>query len=188
MRGMHQDWKATLQRSAVFSACGTYRYSLTRSWNEGERNPAVFIMLNPSTADAEKDDPTIRRCMGIARSLGCVGIQVVNLFAVRATRPVEMKAALDPVGPENLDHVLRAIDHRNVCPGLMPGPVICAWGTLGGHLGQDEVVMPGIAPYQPQCLDITKHGFPRHPLYVRRDVILRPYLGRSTARPASSAT
>jgi hypothetical protein len=174
-----------MTRSAVFSACGSYRYSLTRSWQSGARNAAIFIMLNPSTADSERDDPTIRRCIGIARSLGCVGVHVVNLFAFRATDPRDMKAARDPVGPDNLVYVQQAIAYRHEHSRLRPGPVICAWGTHGGHLGQDEIVMDALATCSPSCLGVTKHGFPRHPLYVRRDVILQPYRGRSSSRPAT---
>lgn len=170
-----------MEKSAVLSECGHYRYSLSRSWHEGVRSPAVFIMLNPSTADAERDDPTIRRCIGMGKSLGCVGIRVVNLFAFRASRPHDMKAANDPVGPDNLAHVLQAIERHNDHHGLMQGPVICAWGTHGGFMGQDETVMGWITSCKPSCLAITKHGFPRHPLYVRSDFVLRPYPGRSSS-------
>ena len=167
-----------MERGAVLSDCGRYRYSLSRSWEEGQRSSAIFIMLNPSTADAERDDPTIRRCIGIARRLGCMGIHVVNLFALRATNPRDMKAAPDPVGPENLDHVRKAIAHQTAPHGLIRGPVICAWGTHGGHMGQDEKVMSLLTSCTPYCLEITRHGFPKHPLYVRSDFVLRPYPGR----------
>lgn len=173
-------WSDVIEKCAVLSDCGKYRYSLSRSWEEGARSPAIFIMLNPSTADAERDDPTIGRCIGMGKRMGCVGIRVVNLFAFRATRPLDLKAADDPVGPDNFEHVLQAIERRNDHHGLMQGPVVCAWGTHGGFMGQDVTAMSWIASYKPTCLEITKHGFPRHPLYARSDFVLRPYPGRSS--------
>src|SRR3954454_15761859 len=92
----------SLEQNAVISACGRYRYLLSRQVGPGLRT-ATFIMLNPSTADATNDDPTIRRCIGFARQWGCGRLAVLNLFAVRATDPAEMKRADDPVGPENRD-------------------------------------------------------------------------------------
>ncbi len=89
-----------LEPNAVISECGRYRYVLTRQVGPGTRT-ATFILLNPSTADANNDDPTIRRCIGFARQWGCGKLTVLNLFAVRATDPQWMKAASDPVGPEN---------------------------------------------------------------------------------------
>ena len=109
----------------------------------------------------------------------------MNLFAVRETNPHDMMAACDPVGPDNLTYVHQAIAYRNEHPSLPEGPVVCAWGMHGGYLGQDEIVMDGIASDRPYCLGATRQGFPRHPLYVRRDVVLRPYLGRSTIQPAA---
>lgn len=86
-----------LPRSAVLSDCKTYRYALWRQFGESERC-AAFIMLNPSTADAETDDPTIRRCVDFAASWGCGRLLVLNLFAVRATSPKDMKAHTAPSG------------------------------------------------------------------------------------------
>ena len=84
--------------TAVISGCGTYRYLLTRRAGPGER-AAAFILLNPSTADAATDDPTIRRCLGFARRWGCGRFFVLNLFAFRATYPAELRWADDPIGP-----------------------------------------------------------------------------------------
>lgn len=168
-----------MEKSAVISNCGKYRYVLTRTWGNGIRNKAVFIMLNPSTADAEKDDPTIRRCIGMAKSMNCVGIKVVNLFAVRATSPVDMKKASDPVGEKNHEYVERALFAIDADPRLLKGPIICAWGVHGGYMDQDETMMGWIDWRNPYCLGRTKAGFPRHPLYVRNDFILMPYEGRT---------
>src|SRR5215213_9378089 len=101
-----------LTGSALFSACGRYRYLLTRQLGEGalgQAKMATFIMLNPSTADATRNDPTIRKCIGFAQRWQCDTLQVLNLFAVRATLPRDMKRADDPVGPDNLDWFAQAI-------------------------------------------------------------------------------
>jgi hypothetical protein len=94
--------------SAVVSPCGTYRYLLTRQLGAGTRL-GTFIMLSPSTADAERDDATIRKCVGFARRLGCAGLQIVNLFALRAADPAALRLADDPVGSENAVWIGRAI-------------------------------------------------------------------------------
>ncbi len=90
-----------IEQSAVFSPSRKYRYVLRREWGDTERKMAVFIGLNPSTADETTDDPTIRRCMGYARDWGCSGLYMLNLFAVRATDPKDMLADLNPVGADN---------------------------------------------------------------------------------------
>lgn len=150
---------------AVISPCERYRYRLTRKWGEGKC--CGFIMLNPSTADATQDDATIRRCMSYARAWDCTELIVVNLFAFRATEPKDMLAAADPVGPDNQNHIEWAA--RNV-----DGPLICAWGALGGHLGQDQLTLEWLkaAGATPMALSMTKQGHPGHPLYLKAD--LRP--------------
>ena len=120
-----------LEDNAVISACGRYRYLLTRQVGPGPRT-ATFIMLNPSTADATNDDPTIRRCIGFARQWGCGRLAVLNLFAFRATEPADLKRAEEPVGPEN-----RAWFERTLL-GTPDGPVVCGWGVHGEHMGQDR--------------------------------------------------
>lgn len=148
--------------AAVISPCGAYRYTLTRTWGPGKM--AVFVMLNPSTADARQDDPTIRRCRGFARREGCGGLVVVNLFAFRATSPADMKAARDPVGPQNDATLIRVLDDAD-------GPIIAAWGAHGSYRGRDREVAGLIdAPWM--CLGLTKAGAPRHPLYVKGDAPL----------------
>ena len=88
------------EAGALLSSCGTYRYRLWRYWHT-EREPLIFIMLNPSTADAMQDDPTIRKCIGFAKRLGFGGIEVVNLFAYRATDPRDLRANGYQVGPDD---------------------------------------------------------------------------------------
>lgn len=157
-----------MQRGAVFGAGGRYRYSLTRRW--AEKGPTVaFVLLNPSTADAHRDDPTIRRCIGFARGWGFAALEVVNLFAFRSTQPAGLRAAPDPVGPEN-DHYLVA--------ALRRAPhALAAWGVHGGLLGRADAVLALAARHRRrlQCLDVTKAGFPRHVLYLRSGLRPRPY-------------
>lgn len=197
------DKVAYIAKGATISACGNYRYRLWREWRNhpapshwdmwteddgspcldgageqlGEPLSCVFIMLNPSTADGEQDDPTIRRCVQFAQREGYDRLEVVNLFAWRATSPKDLFAVSperDPVGHENERHVFRVLDKA--------GLIICAWGAHGGHIDQDETMMGWIdalnyndAPVM--ALGVTKGGFPRHPLYLRNDAPLIPYCG-----------
>jgi len=153
-------------KDALISPCGQYRYWLTRRWNEAK--PLLpFIMLNPSTADADNDDPTIRRCISFADRDGFGGIAVINLFAFRATSPTDMKAAADPVGPDNdywLIRVLKSAVEQDK-------PVLAAWGAHGGFRARDNYVrgMAELHGAKLVCLGATKDGHPRHPLYVKGD-------------------
>lgn len=139
---------------------------------------ATFIMLNPSTADATVDDPTIRKCLGFCRRWGCGSLQVVNLFGIRATSPRDMMSAADPVGPRNRRAVARALRRHRCAADIDPGPVVCAWGAHGGFLGQDREMIARLRQHEwvePMCLGVTRAGHPRHPLYVRLDTPLVPY-------------
>jgi hypothetical protein len=141
---------------AVLSPCRTWRYLLTRPAATGGERTVVFIGLNPSTADESRDDPTTRRCVGFARDWGFARIELVNLFAYRATRPAELRAAPDPVGPDNAAALEAAVERADL--------VVCAWGNEG--VGQEaDAVLDAVA--RPFCLALTMRGAPRHPLYVR---------------------
>lgn len=153
------------QNLAVFSRCRSYRYVLARSWEPDEPATAlvaVWLMLNPSTADAAVDDPTIRRCAVFSRREGAAGMLVLNLFAVRATDPTSMLRHPEPAGEHN-DAVLGAAVE------LLPDALwIAAWGAHGGHLGRATTVRRALAgtvqlhhlgPY-------TTAGEPGHPLYL----------------------
>jgi hypothetical protein len=105
---------------ADLSPCGTYRYLLGRRVGDGQR-AALFVMLNPSTADASDDDPTIRRCRRFARREGCGLLEVVNLFAYRATDPVALRLAEDPVGPANDHFISKAVERAAL--------VVVAWAS-----------------------------------------------------------
>ena len=149
-----------IRKDALISDCGTYRYWLSRSWDDGSRKLA-FVMLNPSTADASIDDPTIRRCMGFAKRERFGGILVVNLYALRATDPSDLLRADDPIGPRN-EHWL-----REVFVNAGQGNVVCAWGTKGGQ--QAKWISKSLGGFGCVCLGKTKDGHPRHPLYVKSD-------------------
>ena len=117
-------------------------------------------MLNPSTADGRRDDPTIRRCVGFARREGFTGIRVVNLFALRATDPAELKSAGDPVGAESDSAILDAVRSSEF--------TVAAWGAKGVLCGRDEAVLQLLEGHPIWCLGTTKMGHPRHPLPVRK--------------------
>lgn len=152
--------------TAVISPCGTYRYRLERTWDADEPKVA-FIMLNPSTADAEKDDPTIRRCIGFAKSWGFGGLIVGNLFALRATDPRELYSYSDPIGPDNNAH-LRAI-------GMCAEQIVCAWGAHGSLHDRASGVAAMLDAYNLSALTITKKGQPGHPLYVSAEIQPKAY-------------
>lgn len=160
---------ADVQKSAEISACEQYRYLLERRWGEGA--PLVFVMLNPSTADADKDDATIRKCIGFATRYGYNAIAVVNLFAFRATDPKDLKAASFPVGPGNDEYILAA--------ALMGGnQVVCAWGANANRTPRPAKVS-GIlkaAGASLKCLGTTQDGFPLHPCMLSYDRPLLDYV------------
>lgn len=153
------------QATATISACGLYRYELTRVWNDG-MPPVVFCMLNPSTADGERDDPTIRKCVGFAKQWGNGGIVVVNLFAFRATDPTLLTTYKDPIGPENDKSIIAAVRDRTV---------VCGWGASVPRTSWEyvrcqpaEVVrLLKLNAARVCCLGWTARGYPRHPLYVK---------------------
>ena len=154
------------QAGAVISDCGHYRYRLTRRWADGP--VCTFIMLNPSTADAAEDDPTIRRCVGFARREDCGALMVVNLFAFRATKPADLFAADDPIGPGNFE----ALSGAAATAIRNDWPLVAAWGAhrAAKKLGAEvRAVIPAV------CLGKTADGSPRHPLYVRADAPLIRY-------------
>ena len=141
-----------------------YRYLLDRTWSASAAVERVlWVMLNPSSADGHRDDPTIRRCVGFSARYGAAALTVVNLYALRSAVPAALWAHPDPVGPDNdeqLHHVLRA--------AAMEGwPVVCAWG-VHGRSDRTRVVTDLIrtAGCTPLVLGLTSGGQPRHPLYV----------------------
>ena len=157
-----------IDTGAVFSEDGIYRYRLWRFWDDTTL-PMVFVLLNPSTADTEADDPTIRRCMGFAKREGCGGIQVVNLFALRSTDPKALYSHPDPVGPDNDEALLAAAASATT--------VVAAWGVHGALHGRGDQVMTALrqAGVRLMALGRTKDGHPRHPLYLAGSTVLGEY-------------
>jgi hypothetical protein len=156
-----------VRRSAEISGCGRYRWWLRRAWGDFDGRIVCFVMLNPSTADALRDDPTIRRCIGFAKSWGYTALSVRNLFAYRATDPKELRTASDPTGGSRGDNELLVSRSADL--------VICAWGA-GVPFGRDRWMIENFGTVPLHCLGTTKDGSPRHPLYVRGDV--RPIVYR----------
>lgn len=150
-----------LERDAVLSDCGKYRYLLRRSWDH-KLPRALYIMLNPSTADAEVDDATIRSCFRLAKSWGYGSFEVVNLFAWRATNPAELEKAADPVGnPRNANIMQMALKRCDL--------TICAWGAHAMASERGPLAVSTIRGLKPMayCLGTTKSGAPKHPLYIK---------------------
>lgn len=142
--------------AALFSPCRLYRYSLWRRWDAPAKGYVMFVGLNPSTADENLDDPTIRRCIGFAKAWGYAGLCMTNLFAFRATKPSDMRLAHEPIGANNDVTLKRLAQEASV--------IVAAWGTNGIFLGKDREVrllLPDL-----HCLRLTKAGHPSHPLYL----------------------
>lgn len=155
-----------MKKHATMSECGKFRYRLWRKWGEG--SPLLFIMLNPSTADAEVDDPTIRRCLKFAQAHAFGELEVVNLFAYRATDPQDLKRAGYPVGPDNDAYIEAAADAAAVC---------VAWGSHAAGLERPDMVLQQLRALgvKPQCLRITRGGYPQHPLMLPSSCRLMPF-------------
>ncbi len=153
---------------AVISDCGKYRYKLERIWDE-RKSGVVFIMLNPSTADASVDDPTVRRCINYAKKWGYGSLTVLNLYAFKSTDPglLSKLTSSEKVGIENGDYLFQA--------KFMTHKIVVAWGVGGGDGSvQFRSIFKNIARLY--CLDTTKDGYPRHPLYCKKDLTLKRWI------------
>ena len=171
--------------SAVLSDCGTYRYALWRDLpqqgvlNDGSPDSTwftrdetcLFVMLNPSTADAEEDDPTIEQCMRFARSWGFGKIAVANLFAVRSPKPEHIATVADPVGPENDKWICDLANESSM--------TVVAWGASRhadpARVAEVVYMLDHDTPLM--CLGTTQAGHPRHPLYLPKGTELVTYTG-----------
>ena len=149
---------STIKKSAVFSNCRKYRYSLTRSWNSAG-GYVLFIGLNPSIADEKIDDPTLTRCINFAKDWGYGGLIMVNLFAYMSTYPTDLKKVKLPIGNNNNKHILKNHQKSQL--------TVAAWGNDGHFLKRDKEVLKIIC--NPMCLNINKSGQPAHPLYQKKD-------------------
>ena len=150
---------------ACFDASRVYRYRLWRDWHERPRSSRrlLWILLNPSTADEAILDPTIRRCVRFSREWGYTGLEVVNLFALRATDPATLRFADDPVGPGNDEAIAAALGD---CRAAVAG-----WGAHPLAAPRAAVVRDMARAFRTPlfCLGVTKSGQPRHPLYLRAE-------------------
>lgn len=159
---------------ALLSQCRRYRYLLWRYW-DWKRHYVNFVMLNPSTADAKEDDPTIRRCIGYAKDWGYGGLVVTNLFAFRSTNPKALRNNPDVIEQSNYAWVGRAASGS--------GGIVVGWGTHGGLYNQDRTIMSILCPspkfvHGVSCLGTTKDGYPKHPLYLPLGLQPVAYKGR----------
>lgn len=152
------------RRGATFSKCRTYRYKLWDIW-DGTKPWLLYVMLNPSTADEVKNDPTVERCSRRAVQMGYGGFKVVNIFALRSTDPKALYKSGSPIS-EHSDPFCN--DRFIVRSARMAGAVICGWGTHGLHMERGRAVIEKIRneSVKPLALRMTKCGEPGHPLYI----------------------
>lgn len=162
------DWSRVLHSDAMVSACGRYRYRLRRAIKPlVEMAPddwLVVVGLNPSVAGANRDDPTVRRCRGLAQRMGKPGLWLVNAYGLRGSDPGCLKLAEDPVGPDNLAFLGEALS--------LPTQPIAAWGR---RVGVEQTAI--LAPLSDSwlCLGTNRDGSPKHPLYVASTVAPKPW-------------
>jgi hypothetical protein len=147
---------------ALFSACKTWRYRLTRRW-QGGQDAVLWLMLNPSTADAVRVDPTVRRAVTFSMEWGFASCLVGNVFALRATSPKHLYAHADPVGPDNDRHLAAMM--------AQAARIVLAWGNHAQVDGRCRVVAQLLRRHGDRCqhLGLTRSGMPKHPLYLAGD-------------------
>ncbi len=153
---------------------GPYRYLLWRAWGEAhpDKTPRhlLWVLLNPSKADAHQDDQTLRRCISFSKAWGYDGLEVVNLFAFIATNPRDLWAAADPVGPEN--------DRYLAAAAACAADIMVAWGEHGAFQQRDRAVLSLLKLQSARplwCLGMGRNGCPRHPVRLPRNVPRVPY-------------
>lgn len=160
---------------AAISSCGIYRYTLDRVWDTS-LPVAVFVMLNPSTADASTNDRTISKCIKFAKREGYGGITVINLFSLRSTDPEALRSHPDPVGPDNTAWIGAVLDRD-------PAVVIAAWGAhpFAEERAAEVTALVAAHGLRMKCLGVTKAGHPKHPLYLAATTPLINYRPRKVA-------
>lgn len=169
-----------LNNGAIIDPTGRYRYTLWRTWNRNQPRVA-FIMLNPSTADASSNDPTIRRCIAFARAWGYGALEVLNLFAYRTPHPHLLRQAADPIGADNDRHLLAV--------GQRVQTLIFAWGNQGSFQKRQHAVIQLLQPCEHQyCLGKTRLGHPCHPLYLKKTTQLISFQTELEMEPSTSST
>ena len=166
------SYTSTTLCSAGFSRCGRYRYWLRRVWDH-DRPQCAWIGLNPSTADASTDDPTLRRCIGFADDWGYGSLLLVNLFSWRATDPTALLKTSDPIGPRTPLWLRRAVTESDC--------VVAAWGNGGLIRNRAHEVAATLA--DAHCLGLTAQGMPRHPLYCTKRATPLPFSPHTESTP-----
>lgn len=159
----------TAKSRAGFSSCGRYRYTLVRTWDV-DAGRVCFCMLNPSTADASKNDPTVRRAVGYALDWGYGSIEIVNIFGLRSTDPQGLYKLEDPIGLSNNAALRRAFRRADT--------IVCAWGSHGALHNRSAHVRAMLRRehVSAHCLGVTNAGEPKHPLYIAKSVELQGYV------------
>ena len=154
-----------IYKNATFSNCRKYRYSLSRIWDK-KKKLVLFIGLNPSTANEEVDDPTIKRCINYVQNWGYGGLIMVNLFAYRVTLPSGLKKVKYPIGEDNDKYIMTLSKKADI--------TVAAWGNNGNLYGRDKQVFDLIPNLM--CLKLNKSGQPAHPLYLKKNIKLTKFL------------
>lgn len=155
-------------KSAVISEDGKFRYRLGREW-DATLPSLAFIALNPSTADAQFDDATVRKCIGFGERLGFGSISIVNLFAFRATKPADLRAAGYQDGPDNVEHIRAVVSQSE--------HIVCAWGANARGLAQPHKMIGLLRHWerQPKALRFLRDGIPEHPLMLPYSCTLQDF-------------
>lgn len=169
-----------MDRKALISDDKLYRYVLTRRWGYGAH--ATFVMLNPSTADGRTDDPTIRRCIGYARSWGLHGLVVLNLYAYRATDPRALSRVSDPIGPDNDEWIQRYL----YTAARHDMPLVFAWGHHADEVRAMEVRAMDMSVERAMAFGLTSNRQPMHPLFLPMAARPRPIRELEARRPVPS--
>jgi hypothetical protein len=161
-----------MQNDCTFSPCRKYRYTLLHQWDQlFERRRALFICLNPSTADENKLDPTLRRIKSFTDRLGANEFLMLNIFAYRATEPKDMMAVEDPVGPAN-DAQIQTVIKEAYALNQGSLDIVGGWGNHGLHMDRQNSLLETLKPFREypnlkiRCLGKNANGTPKHPLYI----------------------
>lgn len=162
--GIHNKTMNYLEQSATISDDQLYRYSLTRKISRGPRI-VLFIGLNPSTADATLDDPTIRRCVGFAKSWGFNCLLMGNIYAFRSTDPKNLQIVNNPIGSKNRDELEKMI--------IVSELVVAAWGRNLLTEDAKEIANWIMQQEKTMCLGQNNDGSPKHPLYLPKSSVLK---------------
>jgi len=157
------------ENKCEFSPDQKYRYYLQRNFKKNAKNLLVFIMLNPSTANEQYNDPTVERCQNHALNKNYDGMIILNIFAYRTTNPKQLLQTKNPIGEKNNQTIINTIKkHQNI---------ICAWGNHGKILNRSNEIKKILKKHRKktQAFEITKQNEPKHPLYIPYNKKLKQY-------------